>query len=126
MPRLNSKRKGSAYENEILDKLAEINPKAARGRRNWQFFGNNKGNADIQVSGLNDLHFECKRTETFSFKKYQDQTIADANGRVPVIVHRFNRRSDWVCLPLEDCARAAVSWLQWLGWTVEPPKGETK
>lgn len=125
MGRLNSKRKGSAYENEILDKLAELNPAAAKGRRNWQFFGNNKGNADIQIPGLDDLHPECKRTEKFSFKKYILQVMADCAGRVPVIIHRFSRMQDWVCLPLSDCTRAAVNWLQWLGWTVTPPEEKT-
>ena len=70
------------------------------------------------VVGLNGLHIECKRTERGKVYDWLDQAQREsANGSVPVVMHRRNKR-EWVgflarvddeLASIEPVARARLS-----------------
>lgn len=119
---MNPKAKGSAFERAVVEKLCALKP-GAKGRRNFQFFGNNTGNPDIAVVGLEAFHVECKAVESFNLKKAMNQSVSECASRIPVVVHKYNRTPWTVSILFEDATSAAVEWLTWLGWVVKPPKG---
>lgn len=94
---LNSRAKGAAAERELAAFLRERGYEARRGQ---QFSG---GSDSPDVIGIPGWHVECKRTEKGALYDWLDQSIRDAAGmKVPVVMHRKNRR-EWVAiLRLED------------------------
>jgi len=67
----------------------------------------NPGEPDV-VADIPDVHIECKRTERLRLYEALEQAIADAGEKVPVVVHRQNRRP-WVAIVrLDDLPRLAV------------------
>jgi Holliday junction resolvase len=86
---INSKQKGKRGELEFVKFLKQCGIEAQRSQ---QFCGAN-GDADV-VTELDDLHFEVKRTETFSPHKSLAQAQADCNGKTPIVAHRRNR-GEW-------------------------------
>ena len=93
------KRKGSAGERELA---AILTAHGFPARRNDQFGIGGFDNPDVEAEGLEDFHFEVKRVERLNLEEAMQQAEADAAGRVPVVVHRRNRRPWRVTLNLHD------------------------
>ena len=98
---MNSKRKGSAAERELLH-LLEAHGIAAH--RNIQQFIGGADNPDIaaEVCGI-PLHVECKRQERLRLSEAVTQAVRDANGHaLPIVAHRSNRQPWLLTVRLED------------------------
>ena len=96
---MNSKRKGTAGENELASILREA---GLRAHRNDQIFKGGAGNPDVsaELSGLK-LHIEVKRAERLNVPEAMNQAIRDAEGGAfPVLAHRRNREKWLVTMPL--------------------------
>lgn len=98
---MNSKRKGSAAERELLH-LLEAHGIAAH--RNLQQFVGGVDNPDIaaEVCGI-PLHVEVKRQERLRLSAAVAQAVRDANAHaLPIVAHRSNRQPWLVTVRLED------------------------
>lgn len=62
-------------------------------RRGQQFHG--LEGEDVVCSDLPAVHFEVKRTEKLELGPSMAQAIEDSGARMPVLVHRRNRR-EWL------------------------------
>ena len=101
---LRSRNKGKRGEREAAAEVRRIfGTDAARGR---QFQGSDES-PDI-VTGIEGVHFEVKRTESFRLYESLDQAIEDAGENIPVVLHRQNRRPWAVIVRLDDLPRLAV------------------
>lgn len=105
---MNSKRKGSAGERELLAALVEAGLVA---KRNDQTYKGGVDNPDIgfEVDGVK-YHVECKRTEKFNLRAAFDQAESDANGHaIPLVCHRYNKHPWTVTMKLNDFLRMVKS-----------------
>lgn len=95
MGKINSKKKGSAGELEIVHILKDFGFESAR--RGQQFSGLN-GDEDVVCDELKELHLEIKRVEKLQLEKAMEQSIKDSEikGKIPTVFHRKNR-SFWIC-----------------------------
>lgn len=93
---VNSKAKGRRGEQELASKLRQFGFNA---RRAQQYCG---ANGDADVVGLPDVHIECKRVERLNIYDAMDQSKRDANGDIPVVMHRKNNCEWLVTMTLED------------------------
>ena len=93
---INSRSKGANGERELSNVLKEHGFETRRGQ---QFCGSN---GDADVVGVPGVHIECKRVEKLNIHKAMDQSISDAKGELPVVVHRKNRAPWLVTMRLED------------------------
>jgi hypothetical protein len=101
---LRSRNKGKLGEREAAAEIRRIlRTEAYRGR---QFCGSDDS-PDI-VTGLEGVHFEVKRTESFRLYGALDQAIADAGDRIPVVLHRANQRPWVAVVRLDDLPQLAV------------------
>ena len=91
---MNSKRKGSAGEREVLKILLESGIQAVR---NDQRYVGGRNNPDISATFAGtDFHVEVKRTERLNLTGAMKQAVSDADGKAfPVVIHRSNRQ-DWL------------------------------
>ena len=96
---MNSKAKGSAGERELCVWLTAHGYPA---RRNEQRYTGGKGNPDVSVEGLEGYHFEVKRVEKLNVSEAMRQAEADADGRIPAVVHRRNREPWLITMRLDD------------------------
>lgn len=87
-----SKRKGASGERELAKVLSSLF-KGLEAHRGRQYHGG-PGTPDVILS-IDGLHLEVKRTETFSPYKAMEQAIGDANGALPMVLHRKNR-GEWM------------------------------
>lgn len=95
---INSKKKGSAGERELANKLKEYGYNC---RRTQQFCGNT-GQAD-DVIGLDYIHIECKRVERLNIDEAIEQAIRDTkDNKYPTVFHRKNRKDWLVTMRLDD------------------------
>ena len=95
----NSKRKGSAGERELRDYLTAMGFPASR---NDQRYRGGKDNPDVAAEGLEAYHIEVKRVERLNIGEAMQQSENDAAGKIPVVVHRRNRKPWYVTLKLSD------------------------
>ena len=96
---MNSKRKGSDGERELVNLLQAVGVNA---RRNDQMFIGGKNNPDVsaEINGQ-PFHIEVKRVERLNVSEAVDQAIRDAaEGSFPVVAHRKNRSQWLVTMPL--------------------------
>lgn len=101
---MNSKRKGSEAERELLHLLEAHGIEA---HHNLQQFVGGMDNPDVSatVCGI-PLHVEVKRQERLRLSEAVTQAVHDANGHaLPVVVHRSNRQPWLVTARLEDVFR---------------------
>lgn len=104
MPK-NSRNKGAAGERELANLLKD---KGHDCRRGQQFCG---ANGDADVVGLDGIHIECKRTESFRMWDALEQSSNDArDGEKPVVIHRKNRKGWVVVQPLDDWLEMYEAW----------------
>lgn len=89
--KINSRQKGARGEREAAATLAAVFGVAAR--RGRQFSGS-PDSPDV-VADLPGVHFEIKRVERLNIETALDQATRDAGGKIPVVMHKKNRR-DWL------------------------------
>ena len=99
-----SRSKGVRGELEAAAELRRLfGVEARRGR---QFQGTDES-PDVQVD-IPGVHFEVKRNEALRLYEALAQAAEDAGDKVPVVLHRANRKP-WVAIvPLDDLPRLAV------------------
>lgn len=101
---MNSKKKGSAGERELLHLLEAHGIEAYRNDQRF-VGGLERPDVSATVCGI-PLHVECKRTERLRLSEAVTQAVHDANGHaLPVVVHRSNRQPWLVTVRLEDVFR---------------------
>lgn len=89
--------KGKNGERELAHFLSDRGFPSVRGQ---QHAGGSES-PDVRVQGLDDIHFECKRTERTNLDDWMTQAKRDAGDKIPVVAHRKNR-GEWVAiLPLD-------------------------
>lgn len=104
--RVNGKKKGSAGELELSNKLKEF---GFDTRRTQQYCGNSGEAADI--IGLPGVHIECKRVEALNIDLAMDQAVNDAvDANVPMVFHRKNKTPWKVTMLLEDFVEIYKRW----------------
>ena len=92
---MNSREKGKRGELEAARVLKEYGYETRRGQ---QYSG---ATGDADVVGLPGIHLEIKRVEKLSISKAMKQSIRDArDGELPVVMHRKNRETWLVTMPL--------------------------
>lgn len=96
---VNGKRKGSAGERELC---AYLTAEGFPTHRNDQVFKGGVGNPDVAAEGLSAYHIEVKRVEHLNLGAAMEQAEHDAAGKIPVVVHRRNRRPWLITLKLSD------------------------
>lgn len=96
---MNSKAKGSAGERELA---AILTAKGFPARRNDQRYTGGVGNPDVAAEGLEQYHIEVKRMERLNIGTAMQQAIHDADGKIPVVMHRRNRQPWLVTVRLTD------------------------
>jgi hypothetical protein len=56
---------------------------------------------------LKDIHLEVKRVEAGNPYRWVEQAVRDAGGKIPLVLHRRNRK-DWIAIVrLDDVQRLA-------------------
>src|SRR5262245_4015956 len=101
---LRSRNKGKSGEREAAAELRRL--LRAEARRGRQFCGSDES-PDL-ITDVPDVHFEVKRAEAFRLYAALGQALADCGSRIPVILHRSNRRP-WVAIVrLDDLPQLAV------------------
>ena len=88
-----SRNKGKVGERELARELSRIFGVTAR--RGVQFQGG-PDSPDVVVD-IPDLHIECKRTERFRLYESLEQAVSDAKDKIPVVLHRANKKP-WVAV----------------------------
>lgn len=96
---MNSKRKGSAGEAEIVNLLQGY---GIRAYRNDQIYKSGKGNPDVHAEIADTkIHLEVKRVEKLNVSEAVKQAERDAvAGYFPALVHRKNREHWLLTVPL--------------------------
>lgn len=95
---INSRAKGAAAEREFAGYLKARGHDARRGQQ----FSGGTDSPDVVCPTLPGVHFEVKRVEKGNLYLWLDQAMRDAGSKVPVVVHRKNKR-EWVAiLPLDE------------------------
>lgn len=100
----NSKAKGSAGERELC---AYLTAEGFPAHRNDQAFTGGRDNPDVAAEGLEAYHIECKRCERLNLSAAMEQAENDAAGKIPVVIHRRNRRPWYITLKLTDFLKGA-------------------
>ena len=97
MSKINSKHKGKKGELEFAKWLKE---RGIFARRTKQYCGT-EGDADL-VSELDHLHLEIKRVERININSVYEKAEKESKDKIPVVVHRSNRKPWLVTLKAED------------------------
>lgn len=99
-----SKRKGKSGELECSKEISKcLNIKARRGVQ----YSGGADSPDL-VTDLQHVHFEVKRTESLRLWDAMQQAKDDAGDKVPVVMHRKNRKPWLAICCLEDLHRLAM------------------
>lgn len=88
---MNSRQKGARGEREAAS--AWVEAMGGEARRGQQFAGGTDS-PDV-VTSYPLIHLECKRVERGNPYQWIDQAVADAGNKVPVVLHKRNRR-EWL------------------------------
>jgi len=99
----NSRRKGKDGE---LEASAALRTWLGCEARRGQQYSGGTDSPDVLTS-IEGVHFEVKRCEKLQLYKAVDQAITDADGKVPVVLHRANRRTWLAIVPLCELPRLA-------------------
>ncbi len=102
-PRLNSRKKGSRGELELVHHLIDRGFDARRGQQ----FKGSPDSPDIVSAMLTKagIHIECKRVEAGNLYKWLHQASKDAGSYVPVVMHRKSNEPWVAILDLDDFLR---------------------
>ncbi len=96
--------KGKRGEREAAAEIRRLfGTEATRGRQ----FSGGPDSPDI-VTGIEDVHFEVKRAESFQIYAAVEQATHDAAGQVPVVLHRKNNKPWLAIVPLDELPQLAA------------------
>lgn len=96
--RINSRQKGAAGERELAEFLRDRGYSARRGQQ----FSGGTDSPDVLCPDLPGIHLEVKRVEAGNLYTWLSQAQRDAGKKVPLVVHRRNKK-EWVAIiTLED------------------------
>ena len=91
---INSRQKGAAGEREAAELFRFHGYTARRGQQ----FSGGGDSPDVVCKELHDnFHFEIKRVEQGNLYTWMAQAAKDADGKIPVVIHRRSRQ-DWVAI----------------------------
>lgn len=108
-----SKEKGKTGEREAAQELNKYFP-GIQAKRGVQYQGG-VDSPDIVHSGPKSIHIEVKRTERFRIYTALDQATQDAGkGRIPIVLHRQNKREWLVIVRLSDLPTLAKDIVTWM------------
>ena len=96
-----SRNKGKTGERELAHELSRVFGVTAR--RGVQFQGTSDS-PDVIVD-IPDLHIECKRTERFRLYEALEQAMKDAANKLPIVLHRQNKKPWVAVVRLDDLPR---------------------
>ena len=100
---MRSRDKGCRGERDAAQAWSSvIGGQARRGRQ----FSGSPESPDV-VTDNPRIHLEVKRTERGNLYSWLDQAIADAGQKIPVVLHRRNRREWVLVVRLADAPRLA-------------------
>ena len=99
-----SRNKGKVGERELAHELSRVFGVTAR--RGVQFQGT-PGSPDVVVD-IPDLHIECKRAERFRLYDALEQAVEDAADKLPIVLHRQNKKPWVAVVRLDDLPRLAT------------------
>lgn len=108
---MNSKQKGKRGELEVAKMLREIGFENAR--RTAQYCGNTGDAAD--VIGVDILHLEVKRAESWHLKEWIAQAERDAKQNepsIPAVVFRSNNEPWRVCIDAKTFFKVFKKYLE--------------
>lgn len=102
-PKINSRKKGSRGELELVHHLIDRGFDARRGQQ----FKGSPDSPDIISDMLTaaGLHIECKRVEAGNLYKWLNQASKDAGQYVPIVMHRKSNERWVAILDLDDFLR---------------------
>ncbi len=100
---MNSRAKGARGEREAAAAWATV--MGCRARRGQQFSGGSDS-PDV-VSDLENIHLEVKRVERGNPYWWVEQAERDCGGKIPLVLHRKDRKDWLVILRLADVPRLA-------------------
>ena len=103
-----SREKGKRFERYVASLFRKNGFSAYRTA---QFKGNSGKAGDVE--GIPGIHLECKHQEHMNLYTWMDQSIrdaeAEAEGSLPVVVHKANRRSTLVTMRFDDWVKLLKS-----------------
>ena len=102
-----SKEKGKRFERFVANLFKEHGFEA---RRTAQYCGKSEESQDLV--GVNGLSVECKAQERMHLYEWMEQAKGDAelNGRIPVVIHKQNRKDVLVTMRFEDWISLYEEW----------------
>lgn len=100
----NSRKKGKRFELLIAGLFRSIGYEARRGQ---QYCG---ANGDADVVGVPYIHIECKAVEKLNLYDAMAQAKHDANGKVPVVIHKKNNCAVLVTMEFDQWAELYKAW----------------
>ena len=100
---MNSRQKGARGEREAAAAWATV--MGCRARRGQQFSGGTDS-PDV-VSDYGNIHLEVKRVERGNPYWWVEQAERDCGGKIPLVLHRKDRRDWLVVMRLADVPRLA-------------------
>ncbi len=89
--KINSNAKGKTGEREFANFLKPFFPGARRGQQ----FKGTPDSPDVIVPGLEQFHFEVKRTESLSLYPTMEKAREDAGDATAILAHRRNGK-EWL------------------------------
>lgn len=94
--------KGKRFEREVRDLFKHaLNCQARRGQQ----FRGGPDSPDVIVDCLPQVHVECKHVNRLSIYVALEQAIRDAGEKVPIVVHKADRKEVLVTLRFSDLTR---------------------
>lgn len=100
--RKNSRQKGKRGELDAAESLRRLFCWTAR--RTQQFKGTSDS-SDVEVAETPEAFWEVKREERLNVFKALGTAVAEAGGKLPVLMHRKNKTEWLVTVRLADLAR---------------------
>lgn len=102
---MRSRDKGARGEREAAAAWSEAT--GATCRRGQQFSGS-PDSPDV-VTSQPDIHLEVKRVERGNPYDWVEQAVRDSGAKIPVVLHRRNKKPWLAIVRLDDVARLATS-----------------
>ena len=95
---MNSKQKGKRGELDLVEQLRHCG--YANARRTAQYCGNTGDASDL--TGVDGIHIECKRTESVRDEVFLQQAERDARkGEIPIVFYRRSREKWKVAMRMD-------------------------
>lgn len=101
---INSRAKGARTERELSKKLEEV--MGWKARRTQQYCGA-AGDSDVVIEELPQVFLESKAVEKLNVQAAMDRAAEDAaaEGKIPVLAHKRNRKEWLMTIRLSDMPR---------------------